>query len=187
VSDTQNAAAINAIHGQDLNRAVELTDAVLQRTPGDTQALHSRALARYFKRDFSATKVDLEEMLSDRTVVERGYPLIWLSMAMRHAGLNVATLQTQYPTDQLPTEWPRPLIDMALGSTSIEAVIAAAKAAKNPIEPLCEAYFYIGEKYFSEGNIARANDYWRRSAELGVVEYMEHGAAKMRLAGVGLK
>jgi lipoprotein NlpI/transglutaminase-like putative cysteine protease len=187
ISDTQNAAAMNAFQGQNLNRTVEMADAVLQRTPGDAQALHSRALASYFKRDFGATKTDLEEMLTDRSVVERGYPLIWLSMAMRHAGLNVQALQTQYPTEQLPTDWPRPLVDLALGSTSVDAVIAAAKAAKSPLEPLCEAYFYIGEKYFTEGDTARAQDYWRKAAELGVVEYMEHSAAKLRLAGVGLK
>lgn len=186
-NEIENAAAVNAIELRDFDRAIELANAVLQRAPSDSQALNSRALARYFKGEFGVAKADFEELLKDRAAVRRGYPIVWLALATRRAGQSTAPLQGQFPADQLPTDWPRPLIELVLGNTSVDAVITSAKAAKLPLEPLCEAYFYIGEKYHVEGDTSQAGEYWRKSADLGVVEFVEHGAARFRLASVGAK
>jgi lipoprotein NlpI len=126
-------------------------------------------------------------LLKDRSAVRRGYPLIWLSLALRSEGQDPAALETTYPGDQLSSDWPRPLVDMAVGKASMDAAIVAAKAAKNPAESLCEAYFYIGEKYFAEGNLKRATEFWRKSVDQGVTGYTEHRAAVLRLGAVGAR
>jgi len=185
VNETQNAAATNAMQLGDLDRAIELSSAVLGRVPNDNEALNTRALARYFKNNLPAARADFEVLLKDRAAVRRGYPIVWLSLAMRQSGESVDALTRAYPKDQWPTEWPRPLLEMAVGNRTAEAVIEAAKAEKRSLESLCEAYFYVGEKYAVEGDVKRASEYWRKVVELGVVEFVEDGAARLRLASAG--
>lgn len=184
---TQNAAAVNAKLRGEFDRAIELSTRILDRSPRDGEALITRAQARYFKKDLPAARADLQTLLKDRSAVRRGYPLIWLSLALRSEGQDPAALESAYPGDQITSDWPRPLIDMAVGKTSTDSVILAAKAAKNPVESLCEAYFYIGEKFFAEGNLKRAAEFWRKSVDQGVVEYTEHRAAVLRLGAVGMR
>lgn len=187
VIETQNAAAVNALQLNDLPRSIELSSAVLQRSPEDSQALNSRAVARYFQKDLLAARSDLETLLKDKSAVRRGYPILWLSMAMRQSGEGTEKLLISYPKDQWPTEWPRPLLDLALGGGSPEAAVDAAKAGKQPLESLCEAYFFIGEKHFVDGDLKRANEFWRKAVDLGVVEFIEDGGARLRLAGIGVR
>ena len=187
VTETQNAAAVNALQLSDLDRSIELSNAVLQRVPNDSEALNNRALARYFKKDLTAARADLEALLKDRSAVRRGYPIVWLSMALRQSGQGTDALLSSYPRDQWPTDWPRPLLDMAVGAGTPDAVIDAAKAGKRPLESLCEAYFFIAEKHLAEGDLKRANEYWRKVIDLGVVEFIEDGASRLRLAGMGLR
>ncbi len=184
---TQNAAAMNAKLRGEFDRAIELSTRILDRSPRDGEALTTRAQSRYFKKDLPAARADLLLLLKDRSAVRRGYPLIWLSLALRSEGQDPAALEATYPGDQLSPDWPRPLVDMAVGKASMDAAIVAAKAAKNPAESLCQAYFYIGEKYFAEGNLKRATEFWRKSVDQGVTGYTEHRAAVLRLGAVGAR
>ena len=79
------------------------------------------------------------------------------------------------------------LIEMAWGRTTPDSVIEAAKTSKTPVEALCEAYFYIGEKYYAEGDVGRATEFWRKAADQGVVEFLEDGAARSRLATISAR
>jgi lipoprotein NlpI/transglutaminase-like putative cysteine protease len=182
VAEIETAAAVNAVQRREFDRAIELTSQVLKASPNDSEALNTRALARYFKPELGAAEADLTELLKAQSAVRRGYPIVWLSLAMRQDGRGPATLATTYPKDQLPTGWPRPLVDMALGQASVDAVISAAQSEKNPAESLCEAYFYIAEKYRAEGDAGRAAMYWRKSVDQGVVEFIEDAASRLRLA-----
>ena len=186
-SDIINAAATNALQLRQYDQVVDLTGRVLKDNPRDSEALNTRALARYFSKDIAAAQGDLQEVLKDRSAVRRGYPLVWLSMAMRQSGKDPASLEASYPKEQLPDEWPRALVEMAFGKSTPEALIEAAKASKTPNEALCEAYFYLGEKFYAEGNAARAAEFWRKSVDQGVVEFLEDGASRNRLATVATK
>jgi lipoprotein NlpI len=181
-SEIQTSAAVNAFALRDMNRAISLATEVLQRDPRDKQALAVRARARYFNKQLQEARTDYLALLQDSASVRRGFPLIWLSMTLRQMGQDPAKLQADYPADRLPTDWPRPLVDFALGKASADAVIQAAKASKNPAGSLCEAYFYVGEKYFAEGDLARAAEFWRKAADQGVLEFTEDTAARLRLA-----
>jgi lipoprotein NlpI/transglutaminase-like putative cysteine protease len=187
VPEIQNAAAMNALMTHRFDRAIELTSRSLERNPRDLEAINTRALARYLGQNLPAARADWQEMLKDGASVRRGYPIVWLSMTMRQRHEDPAVLASQFGNDQLPGDWPRPLVDMALGRADPDAVIRAAKAAKSPLESLCEAYFYIGERYYADGDLGRATEFWRKSVEQGVVEFVEHGASRLRLATVGTK
>lgn len=183
-SEIQNAAAVNALQLRRYDQAIALTNQVLQAQPGNADALNTRALARYFGNDLPAAQADWKDLLKDRSAVRRGYPIVWLSMAMRQRKEDTAALDAAYPKDQLPSEWPRQLIDMAWGRATPDSVIEAAKTSKTPLEALCEAYFYIGEKYYADGDVRRATEFWRKATDQGVVEFVEDGAARSRLATV---
>jgi len=186
-SEIQNAAAVNALQLRRYDQAIALTSQVLQAQPGNSDALNTRALARYFANDLPAAQSDLKDLLKDRSAVRRGYPIVWLSMAMRQRKEDSAALEAVYPKDQLPSEWPRQLIDMAWGRATPDSVIEAAKASKTPLEALCEAYFYVGEKYYADGDVGRATEFWRKAADQGVVEFVEDGAARSRLATISAR
>jgi len=186
-NEIQNAAAVNALQLRRYDQAIALTSQVLQAQPGNSDALNTRALARYFANDLPAAQADWKDLLKDRSAVRRGYPIVWLSMAMRQRKEDAAVLDAAYPKDQLPSEWPRQLIEMAWGRTTPDSVIEAAKTSKTPVEALCEAYFYIGEKYYAEGDVGRATEFWRKAADQGVVEFLEDGAARSRLATISAR
>lgn len=182
VPETQNAAAVNALQLRDYARAVSISNGVLAKNADDTAARNTRALASYFSRDYAAAKADLDELLKDRAQVRRGYPLVWLSLASRQAGLDASSVTSAIADDQLPSDWPRPLVDWARGKINAEAVIAGAKAGEGAAERLCEAYFYIGERYMAEGDKSRAAEFFQKAIDQGVVEYVEDGSSRNRLA-----
>jgi lipoprotein NlpI/transglutaminase-like putative cysteine protease len=184
--ETLTGAAINAFNQGQFERAETFTAKVLAQDPHQSDALNAQALARYFRGDLAGAKADWQQMLTDSAAVRRGYPLVWLALDLRNAKQDPAPLASSYSADDLPTEWPRPLVDFALGKTTADAVIDAAKAAKNPTESLCEAYFYIGERYRADGDIAQARKYWQKSRDQGVVEYIEDAGSRLRLAQVQL-
>lgn len=177
-----NAAAVNAQGRGDAARAVELATHVLARQPRDGQALHSRALAHYFSGRWDAARADLEAALADRSAVRRGYPLLWLALATRRAGGELAPLLQKYPREQWPTEWPRPVLDTLLGSAPVETMLQAARTGKQMAEQQTEALYYLGERFAIEGEAAKAREHWKRVIDLGIVEYVEYQAARRRLA-----
>jgi len=186
-NEIRNDAAVNAVQLRRYERAIELANQVLAQRPDDGAALNTRALARYLARDVSAAQADWNTLLKDRAQVRRGYPIVWLSMAARQGGQGITALGAAYPTDQLSNDWPRPIVDMALGRNTPDDLIKVARQTKTPRESLTEAYFYIAEKYYSEGDAQRASEYWRMSTEQGVVEFVENSTARARLAGVSAK
>jgi lipoprotein NlpI len=181
VAETLNAAAVNALQLRDPARALTLAGAVLAHNPNDADARSTRAIAAYFARDYAAAKADLNELLKDRAQVRRGYPIVWLALASRAAS-DAAAGDKTFGDAELPTDWPRPLVDWARGKASADAVIASARSGASAAERLCEAYFYIGERYMVEGDTARAAEYFQKAVDQGVTEFLEDGSSRNRLA-----
>ena len=184
VPESLNAAAVNALLLRNYQRVFELTGPVLAKDTGDAEARSSRALASYFSNDFVAARSSLEELLKNPSQVRRGYPIVWLSLASEHAGQEFAQDPKRFPDDQLPRDWPRPLVDWALGKASIDSVIDSARAGAGAPQRLCEAYYYIGEKYLADGDRERAREFFQKAVDQGVIEFMEDASARNRLASV---
>ena len=176
-----NAAAENAVSTFELDRARSISSRVLKLKPTDTEALDIRARAEYFAGDMTAATADRKLMLDDRAEMRRGFPLIWLWLSTKQSGLDATRLADSYPREQWPTEWPRPLMDAMFGGQADDLALDAAKKSRTPLEALCEAHFYLGEKYFAEGDLTRAREHWRKALQQGVTEYIEHSAASLRL------
>jgi lipoprotein NlpI len=183
VAETLNPAAVNRMLGGDLAASIGMSNQVLSRSANDAQALNNRAVARYLGGDFGGARTDLETALKDSAAARRGYPLIWLALALRSTGADPTSLGASYGTERLSSDWPRALVDFALGRGSEEEVLRVAKTGTGSAGKLCEAYFYLGEKALAEGRPQAARANWQLAVDQGVVEFVEDGAARWRLAG----
>jgi lipoprotein NlpI/transglutaminase-like putative cysteine protease len=186
-AEALNGAAVNAQTMRQYERARELAGRVLTRQSTESQALNTRALAAYFSGDLAAARQDWTAMLADPATLRRGYPLVWLAFATRRAAQDPVPLATTYTRENWPSEWPRAVMEMSLATsdklaTEVDNTLRAARTSRTPLEMLCEAHFYIGEKYAAEGDLTKAREHWRRAVDQGVVEFVEHGAAQARLA-----
>lgn len=183
--DAVNAAAAHSFRVLDLDRTLERANRVLKHSPRDDVALQFRALAHYFRGESAPCEADLLELLKQGNAVRRGYPMVWLTLAMRQTGKDAAALEKRYPPTLWPSEWPRPLVDLMFGKTTPEAVIQAAGTQKQSARSLGESYFFIGEMYRASGDPVRAAEYWKKSLDTGESGRIEFTAARLRLDKVG--
>lgn len=179
--EAQNAAATNAQGRGDHDRAVALASQVLAKQPKESQALITRALAHYMAGRLPEARADLTLALEDRSNVQRGYPLALLALTTRRSGGNLDELKARFPRDHWPTEWPRQLVVQAVEGGDPGSLISAAKAHKQSLEALTETHFYLGEMAAASGDMGLARKHWQNAVDLGVVEYVEHNAARQRL------
>jgi len=176
-----DAAASHSFKRRDLDGTIDLAQRVLKRHPRDADALQLRGLAHYLKDEPALAEADLSEMLKQGDAVRRGYPLVWLTLAMRQSGHDTGEMESRYPASVRPNDWPRPLIDLALGKAQAQAVVEIARAQQDSSRDLCESYFFIGEAYRLAGDRPHAIEYWKKALESGSADLPEHVAAELRL------
>ena len=184
VPETLGGAARNAALRGHAERALALADAVLRQRPGDTNALRTRSLAGYVARDYAAARDDAERVLQDASAWRRGYPLVMWALMQQRTGGDASRADRPSRESDLPTGWPRPLVDWALGERSADDLLRAARSGGMPAERLCEAYFYLGEQADARGDAGLAAEYFRKAVEQGVTEFIEDGLARLRLAAL---
>ncbi|WP_428310292.1 DUF3857 domain-containing protein [Hydrocarboniphaga sp.] len=182
--ETRSAAAVNAFARGDFARARALETALLDEHPGNWEVRYNRAISHYMARDYAAARQDIEDVLREPAAVRRGYPLLFLYLSVRAGGGDGAAALQPYlmQAQDLPTDWPRPLIERYLGNGSDSSVIDAAEAGKPQDERLCEAYFYMAEQHLADGDPRQARRYFEKAIDQQVTEYTEHGASQMELA-----
>jgi len=185
--DTETGAAVNALSRNDAPRAIELADRVLAAEPKDFEALLTRAKAYYAAKQYPLAQRDLQEILKDRSAIRRGYPLILLYLTARRMGSDGKDVLAQYPSSDLPREWPRPLLDWASGKIDADGAVQSAKSGVPANERLCETYFYLGEGYLADGDNRRAREFFQKAIDQGVTEFYEHAAARGELAAADVR
>jgi lipoprotein NlpI/transglutaminase-like putative cysteine protease len=179
--DTLNAAAVNAVARGDYVAALALTEKVLTAYPSETEARYTHAKALYLSGDFRSASAELKDLLKDQSLVRRGYPLVFLYLTtLNIKGEGKADID-HYVDGAAVTDWPRPLVDWAIGKTTEEEVFKSARRGENSSQQLCEAYFYLGEHHLAAGDERRAKNYFREAIDQGVTEFFEHAAARNQL------
>jgi lipoprotein NlpI len=68
-----------------------------------------------------------------------------------------------------------------------DALIRSAREGSTPAERLCEAYFYMAERYAAEDKPQLAADHYRKALDQGVTEFVENDMARRRLASLASK
>ena len=177
-----NAAAGAALGRGDSAGAAGFASTLLRQSPRDANALWLRALAHYLAGDDAAARTDLAALFEGQAAWRRGYPLVLWSLVQKRSGTaSPPPGRTEHEAD-LPSEWPRAAIDWAEGRADADAVLRAAGTGPQAAEHLCEAYFYLGERALIEGDAAKAQGYYRKSVEQGIVEFTENTLSARRFA-----
>jgi lipoprotein NlpI/transglutaminase-like putative cysteine protease len=183
VPATQSAAAVNALSLRDLARAEALARKVLAKDDRDVEARATVGRARYLQGDASGAAREFQRTVDDAgNTVQRGYGLVWLALSTRRAGADLAPVIAAASADRLPTDWPRPLVDFALGRLTADALLDEAKKGRQAAEQTCEAQYFMGERQDAEGDRRQAKRHWQRALDTGVTEFIEYSLARLRLA-----
>jgi transglutaminase-like putative cysteine protease/lipoprotein NlpI len=181
-AETITSAAINGFLDGDDARARALGLRALQLAPSDLEPDNTLGLVDYFASDYRAAAQRWTLLLAERSYRERVYPTILLYFASRRNGEDgAAAVQKFLPTSATPP-WPYPVLQWMTGAADYDQ--AAKVAAENPkdLSRLCELYFYAGEKFLLDGNPGKAREYFRKTIDTGVVEFMEYKLAQRELA-----
>lgn len=111
------------------------------------------------------------------------YSALWRFNALKHLKLNpepaFAKLAAALPTRR----WPKPVVDFYAGKISYEKCLALAESAKpkRDNEMKCEAYFYIAESLFLNGDKSKANGFFKKCLNCKIPEFLETKEAEVRV------
>jgi lipoprotein NlpI/transglutaminase-like putative cysteine protease len=177
LKEARNAASANALARRDYPRAIELANQSLSADPRDSEALFNRAKAYYLAQQYFPARQDLDDLLKDRSYIHRGYPVLMLYLTDLHMGGDGAEALSRFSPSDLPNDWPRPLIDAAVGKIDADAALISAKNTAPANQHLCEAFFYLGEKLYAYGEDKRALNYFESSINQGTTEFFEDWAS----------
>ncbi len=176
-----NGAAVNATMRNRTDDVIRLTDAVLKQSPDDADALNSRMLSRYLAKDFAGAAAERDRLLKLDAGWRRGYPVVMGMLIDRRNGRPADAASVGAHERDLPSDWPRQLVDWSQGKIDAAALLAAARQGSAPAQRLCEAYFYLGEKADADGDKSGAAKYFKQATDQGVIEFVEDHLARMRL------
>ncbi|MBN8488372.1 MAG: hypothetical protein J0M20_11705, partial [Burkholderiales bacterium] len=93
-----------------------------------------------------------------------------------------ASITERQPGTRWPQDWPRPVLEHLAGQIDLNALLDAARRQRQVPEALTEAHYYAGEWLAAGGQRELAREQWRKATDLGVTEFVEHTAARRRLA-----
>lgn len=183
--DAHAALAVNALMRRDDAAAMHHADLAIAQRSANNDSRRIRSYAQYLSGDVGGSRDSLLRLLEDRSEVEAGYGQAWLYLAAKAAGGDgTAALQPYAPQAAEPA-WPHPVVKYLKGDIGLDAAIDASRRDGKP-DPgrLCELYFFAAEKARLEGEVGKARDWYQRSIQTGVVEFIEHALSTRQLAAL---
>ncbi|SDG98115.1 Tetratricopeptide repeat-containing protein [Paraburkholderia steynii] len=191
LADYDEAIRINIVQGGDVyvrrgklllirgdyQRATEDFDkAISLDSKDDNNGYFLRGVSRFVKGDYAAAAKDFE--LSRKYSPEYAYSAIWLYLSdarLRGAGPAKDVL-LNYRSPSTPGRWPEPVITFLLNKSSVAETLKATQGGDDNKHrgELCEAHFYIGERYLLDRQLNDARAMMTLSKQecpVGVMEY----------------
>jgi tetratricopeptide (TPR) repeat protein len=147
--------AFTHLSNNNLALAVADLDRANTLEPNNARAVGLRGYIRYQQGDFKSSGEDFSKAIAinpNDAFFPREFSPMWAYLMAARSGAPNASLALAAQTAQLPAKWPMPVIQLLLGKTSLDSVLAEAKTA----EQKCEANFYIGQWHLTKGNTAAA-------------------------------
>lgn len=177
-------AAIAAFQMNKDSEAQVFLEQALSRDPTNLSALRDRARLAYFKGDFGAAQKEYQFLAAQSGHEDMLYASLWLYLSASRTGDNASQAVRSFIPKSGSFGWPYPVLQTLLGELALEQAEHAATSDQKDPSRLCELYFFIGEKYLLSGDEKRARSYFRKAVDTDVVEFIEHSAAKRRLASL---
>ena len=111
------------------------------------------------------------------------YSAIWRFNALRHMRLNPKPAFAKFAEKLTTKRWPRAVVDFYNGEIRAADCLKKAESddPKRDNEMKCEAYFYIGEALFLDGQRGKAIKYYEKCLTCHIPEFLETKEAEVRL------
>lgn len=121
--------------------------------------------------------------LSEEQTGSKPYVTLWYLWTLGHMGQPVPPNVKTNLDKEVRGEWPRPALGMFTGATTPEQVLAEVNKLQGDerLMALCEAYFYIGQYYLVNKDIAKAKEYFEKTKQTKITLYTEYSAAEYEL------
>ena len=114
---------------------------------------------------------------------EQMHRLMWLYLAAKKANMDaLETMRQNGYVEQ--SDWPGPIGSYLAGTTSEEALLAAARAASSPADAaprLCEAWFFIAQNKLLRGDSERAQRAFQDAIDTKIEPYIEYRYSRIEL------
>ena len=172
------------IRAGEYDKAVKDFSTLLKLEPSSAAAAYNRGRARYAGGDFKSAAADFALALKLRA--DNPYAALRAHLAQgRIAGkLPEGDTALKAAADKLePEVWPRPLLELFLGTGTPDALLAGiAKLPEKLRAPvLCEANYYLGERALIAGDKAAARKFFQSAADTKAATQLEFIDAKLAL------
>lgn len=155
---------------------------------------YRRGQSRFYSGQLQAALNDFTHAHTMKSVGDDGeaalYAELWRVWTQKRLGLAPDETQRKFAAENPRGNWPRPALAMLHGLLGVDDVLQLVDSSKKGDEKemtLAEAYFYIGQHYYAQGDKARAIDYFRKTREKGITIYIEHVSAGAELQQLGVK
>lgn len=160
----------------DYERAMAEYDEAIKLDPKDLPSYADRGRTRFYMADYGAATSEFAHVVQEKPA--DAYSVLWLYLARARSGDQAAAAELETNAKQLKQpDWPYPVIQLFLGQSTVEAILAAPTKAGDR----CEAQFYAGEWYLMRGDRAAATERLKTAAETCPKTYSEYGAALAEL------
>lgn len=149
-------------------------------------AYTGRALAYWRKGSFKEAAADFAQQA--QLVPRNPYNAVWLAVTEGRAGtLDSAQISAvmakamAHRSDDKNSNWPAPLVDLFLGKTTADQVVAAGEGGEEVgrASRRCEAYFYTGQWWLSRGDTTMAKPLFDKAVDQCPKSDLESDAAKV--------
>ena len=167
----------------DLNQVISYYNTAIKHDPKDDDAYFHRGVAKYFAGALSQALADITQ--ASKIDPSYAYYALWIDIVDKRN--NAASRLPQAIAHLDMAKWPAPVIQMFLGESTPQAVLAAAddRDAATKTGQLCEANFYIGELALQHGDKAEATRLFKLAAAGCPREFVEGPSANAELEAMG--
>lgn len=155
---------------------------------------YRRGQSRFYSGQLQAALNDFTHAYKMKSTGDDGeaalYAELWRVWTQKRLGLTPDEAQRKFASENPRGNWPRPALAMLHGLLGVDDLLQLVDSNKKGDEKemtLAEAYFYIGQYYYAQGDKARAIDYFRKTREKGITIYIEHVSAGAELQQLGVK
>jgi lipoprotein NlpI/transglutaminase-like putative cysteine protease len=154
----------------------------LRRDKSEDGMRRLRGRTRLYGGDVAGAAEDFKTSAQESLGAEKAYSVLWLYMSEWKRG-NKDDAVAPLAKDVKLTEWPLPLVRFYRGEIGESELLKAAqdKNETTQMHQLCEAHFYIGQRYLRDGNTRDAMRAFKRARENDVFEFIEYRAAGFEL------
>lgn len=151
----------------------------------ETETLQDRGRSRVYAGRLDDAAADFARAAAAASSLEKAlYARLWQMAALLRAGRPLPTEILELAGRDPTGAWPRPAVAMLAGVTTPQAMWAEVGRLDGNDRVLAseEAWFYLGQHYLAKNQPAEARKAFEECRALGIVNYVEHTAARLDLA-----